>query len=89
MIYTKWEQVTGKEIEKVEQYSKEFSWQYKQEPPSPYAIKYWDVIFFNDGVLIQEYTDVHHESGSLFFINEINTHEPPTPEIMDIINKYK
>lgn len=77
MIYTDWKDIAGKTIEKVEKYYQS----------SEYNEKHWIVLFFNDGVLIQEFTDIYYEGGNLFIIDTTDGSEPQ--EVIDIINNYK
>lgn len=90
MIYTQWEDVVGKTIVKVEHYKKEFTSQSIYEKrPTAYMDGYWDVLFFDDGVIIKEYLQEHHEPGDLNLINEVKDDKQPPKEVIDIIEKYK
>lgn len=90
MIYTQWEDVVGKAIVKVEHYFKEFtSKSIYDKVATGYMNRSWDIFYFSDGVLIQEFTNTYYEGGDLFMINEVDKDEPPVQDVIDIIEKYK
>lgn len=87
MIYTQWEDVVGKTIEKFETYRKEDWGSDTKKEWSPYITEQWDVLFFADGVVIQQYLTEQYEPSDLEFVDTVNKKMPQ--EVIDIIEKYK